>query len=345
MKHALLLLGFAFAFPAAADVVAATSRGVVVAHHGVVELRNAGRTVWSAPGVDQPAGIVAGGTRMAILDAWTNRARIISMADGLGMTITTAETPIAGVFVEDDLYLIARDSNQIERIAGDGSRQSVPLSPDPAFIGAGGNMIYVYSRVKGVLQEITAGHSRMRVSRELALPPFASDMEIDGRTAYLIYPRAAQMVAADLDRFEIVRSVSVGGAPTDLSVSRRGNALSPPLIAVADPSAKRVWLTEGAQSVGAAFGRGFLRGLLGLGLFRPSGAGFPRGIDRVIAREGTTLAYDSTSGTLYRADRGRSATVAEDVDPQGFTIADGRIVYWRDGTLHEAPLTVRPLQK
>ncbi|MGZ8868759.1 MAG: hypothetical protein ACXW2P_10480, partial [Thermoanaerobaculia bacterium] len=66
-------------------------------------------------------------------------------------------------------------------------------------------------------------------------------------------------------------------------------------------------------------------------------AEFPRGIDRVMARDGITLAYDSTSGTLYRAGRGRATIVAEDIDPQGFTVADGKIVYWRDATLHHVP--------
>jgi hypothetical protein len=314
-----------------------TSRGLIVAHDGVVELRDGGRIVWSASGVDQATDIVAGHTRIALLDAWANRARIVSLADGQGTTFTTAETPIAGAFVDDDLYLIARDSNEIERIRADGSRQSLPVSPDPAFIRTAGSTIYVYSRVKGVLQEIAADHAQLHVSRDLELPPFASDMEVDGRTVYLIYPRAATMVTADLDKFEIGRSVAVGGAPTDLAIARRGNALSAPLIAIADPAAKRLWMTEGAQSAGAAFGRGFLRGFLGLALFRPGGAEFPRGIDRVVAGEGVTLAYDSSSGTLYRTGRGRAAVIAENVDPQGFAIADGKIVYWRDAAVHQAP--------
>lgn len=337
MKRALLLLAIALAFPAAADVVSATPRGVIVAHDGVVELRAGGRTVWSAPGLEGVTGIVTGETRIALLDAWSNRARIVSVADGRGTTFATAETPIDGVFSGDDLYLVARDSNRVEQIGGDGTRHSVAVSSDPAFLRAAGGTLYVYSRIEGVLQELAAGGTRLRVARELAMPPFASDMEIDGNTAYLIYPRTAVMVTANLDTFEIGSTVDVGGAPTDLAIARRGSALSAPLIAIADPSAKRLWTMEGVQSVGAAFARGFLRGLLGLGLFRPGSSDFPHGIDRVMARDGMTLAFDSTSGTLYRVSGRSAAVIAKGLDSQGFTISDGKIAYWRNAILHEVP--------
>lgn len=335
MKRLLTLIGLALAVPAAADVVAATSRGVIVAHDGVVDLRASGRQVWSAPGVDEPAKIIVSEGRIAILDAWANRARVVSLHDGSGTTFATAESPVAGVFAGSDLYLIARDANRVEHIAADGSRHSVGVAADAAFIGLSDGHLFVYSRVEGVLQEIAPGRNLM-VTRQLSVPPYASDMEVDGRTAYLIYPREAKLVTVNLDKLEIASTAAVGGAPSDIAIARRGTALSAPLIAVADPAAKRVWMTEGAQSVGAAFRRGFLRGFLGLGLFQPRSADLPRGVDRVVARDGVTLSYDTSSGTLYRVGP-KISIVAENLDPQGFAIAEGKIVFWRDGALHEVP--------
>lgn len=336
MRRLFVVMAMAMAVPAAADVVATTSRGIVVAHDGVVDLRANGRVIWSAPGVEQPAKIVVGEGRVAILDAWTNRARVVSLQDGRATSFATGESPVAGVFAGSDLYLIARDANRVERISADGSRHSIGVAADPAFIAASAGRLYVYSRVDGILQEIALDRG-LAIARRASVPPFASDLEVDGRTAYLIYPREAKLVSVNLDKLEIAATAAVGGAPSDIAVARRGTALSAPLIAVADPAAKRVWMTEGAQSVGAAFGRGFLRGFLGLGLFRPQSADFPRGVDRVVAGGGVTLSFDTSSGTLYRLGRPRAAVISEQLGPQGFATANGKVVFWRDGTLHEVP--------
>lgn len=336
MRALFAFIAMALAMPSLADVVAATSRGVVVAHDGVVDLHSNGRRVWAAPGVDEPSKIIVSEERVAILDAWANRARVVSLHDGTGTTFATGESPVAGVFAGSDLYLIARDANRVERITNDGLRESVGVAADPAFVGLSASHLYVYSRVEGVLQEIPVGKA-VAVSRQASVPPYASDMEIDGRTAYLIYPREAKLVTVNLDRLQITTTAAVGGAPSDIAIARRGTALSAPLIAVADPAAKRVWMTEGAQSVGAAFGRGFLRGFLGLGVSRSRSADFPRGVDRLAAGDGVTLSFDTSSGTLYRMGRPEVSVVAEKLEPQAFAIANGKVVFWRAGTLHEVP--------
>lgn len=336
MRILFAVIVMALAMPAVADVVAATSRGVVVAHDGLVELRANGRQVWSAAGVDEPSKIIVSEERVAVIDPWANLARVVSLRDGTGATFATGESPVAGVFAGGELYLIARDANRVERISGDGSRDSVGVAADPAFIGSSAGRLYVYSRVEGVLQEIAPGKP-MAIGRQASVPPFASDMEVEGRTAYLIYPREARLVTVNLDNLGVVASAAVGGAPSDIAIARRGTTLSAPLIAVADPAAKRVWMSEGAQSVGAAFARGFLRGFLGLGLFRPRSADFPRGIDRVVAGDGITLSFDTSSGTLYRMGRPKVSVIAERLDPQAFGIANGKVVFWRDGALHEVP--------
>jgi hypothetical protein len=335
LKRLILMLALLCAMPVAAEVVATTPRGVAIAHDGVIELRANGRLVWSAPGVDQATAIIVGDARIAVLDAWANRVRIVSLSDGNGTTFTTGETPTGGVFVGNELFIIARDANRLERIGPEGSRASLDLA-DPAFIGATAERLFIYSRIKGSLAEVATGDRDLLILRELALPPHASDMEVESRTAYLIYPREAKLITVNLDNLEIAGSVSAGGAPTDIAIAGHATALSAPVIAIADPGAKRVWMTEGVQSVGAAFGRGFLRGFLGLGLFRPRSVDFPRGIDRVTAADGVILAFDSSSGTLYRVERTKVVRIAEGIDPKGFAVSGGKAVFWSAGALQQA---------
>jgi hypothetical protein len=119
--------------------------------------------------------------------------------------------------------------------------------------------------------------------------------------------------------------------PVDLAVTSK-------TLAVADPSAKRVWIVEGPQSTSQAFTRGFLRGLLGLGLGANHSADFPTGVDRVVARGGRWIAYDSAGGALYRVEKTQSTLLAKHVAPEAFAVtADGAVVFWND--------EVRRLQK
>jgi hypothetical protein len=108
-------------------------------------------------------------------------------------------------------------------------------------------------------------------------------------------------------------------------------AFAPPhTLAIADPSAKRVWMIEGAQSFSQAFARGFLRGLLGLGLRANRNSDFPTGVDRVLIVGKTLLAYDTSSGTLYRVAKAKSTAVAQDVGPQSFTLTSEAVWIWDD---------------
>ena len=118
----------------------------------------------------------------------------------------------------------------------------------------------------------------------------------DGKRAYLVYPRESKIRMVDLATMRPAGEMTVGAVPVALGV--RSSTL-----AVADPSAKRVWMVEGTQSFSQAFARGFLRGLIGLGLGGARDAQFPTGVDRVLMRGSRWVAYDSSSGTLYRFAR------------------------------------------
>ena len=314
-----------------AQVVRNTPHGIAVARDGFIEIYDdSGQLKWKTPGVDHAVHIVAGEDRLAVLDSWSNRVRILRGRDGEGQTFVTAETPVDALFSRGALFVIARDGNVVERIAVDGTRTSGDVAADPIFIREAGGRLYVYSRRDGILQELSHGGA---VIRSAAIGAFASDLEVDGKTAYVLFPAEARMAMVNLETLEVERSVAVGAVPSDLAIARSGNALNAPLIVIADPGALRLWRTEGAQSVGAAFGRGFLRGLLGLGLFRPRNAEFPSGVDRIESRGSVTLVFDSATGTLYRARGDESEVIAQGLDDKAFAIVGNRVAVWRAGRL------------
>src|SRR5207245_2241921 len=122
------------------------------------------------------------------------------------------------------------------------------------------------------------------VSRTATITPFASDLEVDGKNAYLALPRAGNISIVSLASMKMIGTTAVGAVPTDIGIASAGSALTASTLAIADPSAKRVWIVEGAQSFAQAIARGFLRGLVGLGLYGGRQSQFPTGVDRVMIR-------------------------------------------------------------
>jgi hypothetical protein len=285
-----------------AQVVAATPKGAVVAHDRRIELRGG----WTAEGVDNATSIVVGRDRIAVLDALNNEAVLAELATGKTTRVHTAETPVGGAFVGNELHVVTRDT-------GD-------------FIRESSGALYVYSRMTGALTELGSG-------RKVLVAPFASDFEIGGRTGYLVFPREAKIRTIDLASMKVTGAVNVGAVPVDLAFAGGGTAITARILAVADPSAKRVWLTEGTQSTLQAVARGFLRGFLGLGLFGNRSSQFPTGVDRVVIRDKLWVAYDTSSGTLYRFTKSKSSILAKGVAPQAFAVTSGEVVYWKDGKL------------
>ena len=315
--------------PAVGQVVCATARGVAVATPGSLQFFDrSGQVVWSGGSVQAPTAGSAASDRIAIIDSINNDVRISDLASGRGTTIHVGETPIEGIFVDRDFFLLERDAHSLERIGSDGSRSSVALASDPAFLRQFGGRFYVYSRAEGVLQEITAAPFAVRRSAHVAR--FASDLELDGRNAYLVDPRAGNLAVVSLATMTPAGKIDVGAVPIDLAFAGASTALTARTLAVADPSAKRVWLIEGAQSLTQAVARGFLRGLLGLGLFGGRESQFPTGIDRVIVLGSRWYAYDTSSGTLYRFTKSKSSVLAKGVGPTAFSVGPGGVFVWND---------------
>jgi hypothetical protein len=326
------LLGVAARTPAPtlSSVVAATDRGVLVARRGSIELfdQRAANVLWDADSVVNPAKIVASADRAVVIDSLSNEIRIVDLATGRGSIMRTGETPIDAIFLGRELYLLERDSRAVERIAADGSRQSVNVAADPAFLREANGRLYVYSRAEGVIEEITT--SPFAVGRTARAAPFASDFEVDSRNAYLVYPRGGKIGVVSLSSMSVSSNIPVGAVPVDMAFVSRSTALTARTLAVADPSAKRVWLIEGSQSFTQAVARGFLRGLIGLGLFGGRDSQFPSGIDRLFVHGSRWYAYDSSSGTLYRFTKSKSSLIAKDIQPQSFSVGPREVYVWND---------------
>jgi len=313
-----------------AQSVAATEAGILVAHGGGVELFSRdGRTVsWRSEGVASPGAIVVSDTRVAILDPFQNEIRLLDLRTGRGSTLKTGETPMAAVFLRGDLYVLERDARAIERIGADGSRTSIVVGADPAFLRASNGNLYVYERNDGVLQEIHT--SPFAIGRRLQVTPAASDFETDGKNGYLVEPRTGKVRMVSLTSMQPAGSVNVGAVPVDLAVTAHGTALSARTLAVADPAARKVWLIEGSQGVSEAMARGFLRGLIGLGLSGSRSSEFPTGVDRIVASGSRWFAYDSSSRTLYRFGRRKSSVAARDVGSLAFAVTPDSVFVWND---------------
>lgn len=322
MKRLLLIL--VFALPLHAQLLTSTERGVVVAHDGRIRVGDL-----NADGVANATAIAASQDKVVVLDALHDEAVIADLATGRTTRIDTAATPIAAAFEGNELYILCRDA----RVLQHGSAR-IALSADPAFLRVANGKVYVYARAAGIVEEIESD----RITRRVSIAPFASDFEISGDTAYLAYPRDARIRTIDLRTMKSSGEIAVGAVPVDLAFAGGGTALTARILAVADPSAKRVWLTEGTQSTAKAVARGFLRGFLGLGLFGGRSSQFPTGVDRVEVHGKQWIAYDSSSGTLYRFNRKKSAIVAKNVAPGAFVLTENGVAWWNGTSVAQMKL-------
>ena len=329
-KVSIVIVMFA-ATIARADVIASNTEGWLVASEGRLQAFDATATnvLWSVRSVENPSKIATAGDRVAVIDAFANRIAIVR--GRATRFVETGETPIAARFHGEDLIVLARHSGQVERHRADGSRQIIAVGTGAAFMKSANGFTYVYSQSDGVLHEIAL--DQFKLTRRATLAPFASDFEIDGTNGYLLYPREATLRAFPLASLEVKSEIGAGAVPVDFTLVGRANALSAQKLAIADPAAKRVWTTEGLQSVASAFSRGFLRGLLGLGLLSPANSEFPTGVDRVISEGGVGVAYDSVTRTLYRFRGSKSTAIAKDIGPSSFTVARGVVAVWQDGSI------------
>jgi hypothetical protein len=283
--------------------------------------------VWHVDGVANPSAIVTGARRAVVLDALANRAVVVNLQAHHATSSATPESPVAAAVVNDQPFILCRDDAVLIRLADDGSVRRVSVDPGSSNLLLSAGRLLIYSRINGSILEVDP--ASLTVVRRGTVAPFASDIEADDRNAYLTYPSTAEVIAFDLATFRSREPMKVGAVPTDLALIGGSTILSAGTVAVADPSSKRIWRAERMQSLGAATGRGFLRGLIGLGLYRPSSSQFPTGVDRVWSAGKNLSAFDSATSTLYKVGSHEVKKLGA-FDVTSFAFADDGVVVWND---------------
>ncbi|HUF17349.1 MAG TPA: hypothetical protein VMS12_04805 [Thermoanaerobaculia bacterium] len=290
---------------------------------------DAGRKLlWSISGPAEPSTLVLSedGSRAVILDTLHDQAFVVSTQDGSTERLTTAPGPVAALFRGNHLFILCRDGRELQRISRSGAVDSLELAPDTTFLEAGSRHLYLYSRIEGTVSEVDP--QSLAVVRFRSFAGAASDFEIDDHYGYLTLPSSGSVLVFSLEEMRERERLAIGAVPMDLSVASDAGMLDAGALAIADPSSKRVWMSERSQSGAAAFGRGFLRGFIGLGLFAPKSSEYPTGVDRVWAASWGLAAYDSSTGTLYLVARGRASRVASGIPPGAIALTREGAAFW-----------------
>lgn len=345
MTRLFTILAFLMApsIAAAATLLAATDGGGIAVRAASNEIAAfdlpSMRPAWTAAGVRNPHLLVLSpdGRWAAAIDAISNRLALADLAQRTSRIQPLPETPLAAGFLDGALFVVSRDARILSRIdpAG-GETRTAALQPGASHLLAAGSGVIVYAPLTGVAERFDPSTLRSLASAQL--PRFASDLESHGRSGYLVLPRSGQLAVFALDTLALEKRSAAGAVPIDVAVEAPATAARAARIAIADPSSKRVWRDEGTQSTAEAFGRGFLRGLLGLGLYRPRSAAFPDGVDRLLARGGRLLAFDSSTGTVFAVDGDRATALVSGVAWGSFVPAGGELLVARGGAIERHPL-------
>lgn len=284
-----------------------------------------GRLVATSVGLRHPRQVVVGDSRFAVLDPIDNRLLVGDVRTRDSRILEMPGSPTAAVFSGPTLLVVLRDRSLLVKVE-DRVTGSATCERDVAFIVEHGGRVYVYSRNPGGLAEFDV--STLIQKRRMDLEPFASSMVISGNKALLTYPGTGVVRTVFLDGLANSSAARVGSTPVDIVVSAGGSALSATSFAIADPASKRIWRTAGQQSLTEAVGRGFLRGVIGLGLSAPGSSDFPTGIDRVWSMGKRLLALDSSAGVLYEAVGEKSRRIATDIEAHSFAFSSESIYVW-----------------
>jgi hypothetical protein len=343
MKRSLSLLGALLLLPAAlhaGSVVLRAGDAIVHAVPGSIHVLAAGTPEpttyrglahpgFGATAPDQPLA--------AIFDPIEDRVAITGSA-GPPRFVALAGTPTAGTFLGSALFVVSREQGTLTRIGSDGERSSVASSGNPGLIAVGDGAVFTYDPVRGLVERFDP--LSLARTGTLTIDRFGSDLETDGRSGYLAIPGTGEVITFSLSSLDGRKALRGGAVPVDLIVEKGAGPLSPGTLAIADPASRRIWRVESQQSGGAAFARGFLRGLIGLGLYAPRSSVLPAGVDRIQSAAGGLLAFDSSSGDLYRITARRSDKIASGVDPGGYAWLGERVYYSAGGMLYSVGLEV-----
>lgn len=243
-------------------------------------------------------------------DTITDRAALITRHGIVSKQFATGTTPVRVVPFRDGFLMLTRDDASLTFIGNDGGTRSIAVAEGSALLETANDRATVYSPVTGELMNVDAS---LRITSRMKSATGASDMEPAGDYLYLVHPGEGRIDVHDARTLDFIERVSAGAVPVDVETIGNRTAIGAGTLLIADPSSKRVWREEGTQSELEAFSRGFLRGMLGLGLFTPRSNEMPAGADRLLLSGNEVYALDSSSGTLYHVGRKSVAKVASGV--------------------------------
>jgi hypothetical protein len=343
MKRSLALVGVFLWLPAAlvaASVVLPAGDAIVHAVPGSISVLTAGASEpTSYPGLAYPGfGAVARDPALAaIFDPVEDRLALVTPV-GFPRFVELRDSPTAAAFSGSTLFVVSREKGSLTKIASDGERSSVDCSGNPGFISISDGVVFTYDPVRGLIERFDP--VSLQSNGTLVIDRFGSDFETDGRSGYLAIPGTGEVISFSLSSLDGRKAMRGGAVPVDVVVERSSGPLSAGTLAIADPASKRIWRVEGGQSGGAAFARGFLRGLIGLGLYAPRPSELPAGVDRIQSAPGGLLAFDSSSGDLYRITSKKSERIATGIEPSGYAWIGERVFYSSGGRLHSVSFAV-----
>jgi hypothetical protein len=315
-----------FASQVSAAVIHSAGPDLLVAESGsIVSFDRAGVRRWRATGVASPTSMASGTTLGAACDALDGDVTLFELANGRGSTVRIGGGPTEALFVGADLYVLSADTGELHRIRNGRRDATVAVGRQPAFLRQAGDRLIVYSRIDGTVRTFSVD---LRPDKTLQLDGGGSDLETDGSYGYLALPKSAAVVTFSIETMRVEERLAIGAVPVDLAIEGKRTPLTAARLLVADPSAKKVWRTEGSQSFAGAVARGALRGAIGLGLYTPRSAEFPTGVDRIANAGGKTIAFDSSKGDLFLVDGKKSRRIAAGVRWEELAITSDGIFGW-----------------
>jgi hypothetical protein len=331
-----LLLGLMVVGPIQlpAQVIRSIGAGAILVAHEeeISRYERDGLLSWSSAGPRHPREIALSDDRRfaAVADPIERTLWIVALADGAAKRVAASISPRELLFDGEELLLLSRETSAVLRLNRNGEvLATAQVGLEPSFLRITRGKLHVYSRIEGRLSELDP--RTLTLLRSIELAPFAASMQAGGNDLWLAYPRAGRVVVVDLETFRPSAEMSVGAVPLDVAAGPEASVISAGEMMIADPSSKRIWRQERRQSVAAATGRGFLRGLIGLGLHMPRASEFPTGVDRLRMVAGRTYAYDTSTGTLYRAEKKGAVRLLEKIAWSAFDIDEsGNVAFWSD---------------
>lgn len=295
-----------------------------IAREGRIEewTRNGLSQSWEGPAL--PAAMLHQGNR-TIVSGIDGELVVVDHHSGVASSVQLQQTVTEMIATPHGVVLLEGASGEIHLLR---EHEAAPLTSAGADAADGryaDGSLYLYSRAQRTISRVSLDDGSSVIAPLSAVP---SDLEVDQSGVYVTYPEEGAVEVFDRISLASRERFRIGSAPVDLALASSSSLASGGSFVVADPAAGAVIRDERSRSVVSSFLRGFLRGLLGIGLaraevFRPDGRP-----DHV--RVGRSVwAQDSASGKIWRIDGKQIAEIG--IAPAGaFAVSERDSAAWID---------------